>query len=191
MKKDKKFLIGLLASLGLSSVFLNISNAQGVETNLKNDKYATFTAEAVFLLSRPDHLNKPSRDNVRTLAEYQDKGQLTDIELKTLLSACGFEDKHLVEAWAIAKKESMGNALAFNGNKKTGDSSYGLFQINMIGALNDDRKERYNLEYTSQLLNPSINCQVAYIMSDGGNDWGPWKGLTSKTREFMYQFPKD
>lgn len=191
MKKDKKFLIGLLASLGLFSVFLNISNAQGVETNLKNDKYATFTAEAVFLLSRPDHLDKPSRDNVRTLAEYQDKGQFTDIELKTLLSACGFEDRRLVEAWAIVKKESMGNALAFNGNKKTGDSSYGLFQINMIGALNDDRKERYNLDYTSQLLNPSINCQVAYIMSDGGNDWGPWKGITSKTREFMYQFPKD
>jgi hypothetical protein len=191
MKKDKKFLIGLLASLGLSSIFLNTTNAQGVETNLKNDKYATFTAEAVFLLSRPDHLNKPSRDNVRTLAEYQDKGQLTDIELKTLLSACGFEDRRLVEAWAIVKKESMGNALAFNGNKSTGDKSYGLFQINMIGDLNADRKEKYNLDYTSQLLNPSINCQVAYIMSDGGKNWGPWKGITSKTREFMYQFPKD
>jgi hypothetical protein len=191
MKKDKKFLIGLLASLGLYSVFLNISNAQGVENNLKNDKYATFTAEAVFLLSRPDHLDKPSRDNVRILAEYQDKGQLTDIELKTLLSACGFENKYLVEAWAIAKKESMGNALAFNGNKNTGDKSYGLFQINMIGDLNNDRKEKYNLEYTSQLLNPSINCQVAYIMSDGGKNWEPWKGITSKTREFMYQFPKD
>jgi hypothetical protein len=191
MKKDKKFLIGLLASLGLLSVFMNISNAQGVETNPKNDQYTTFTAEAVFLLSRPDHLDKPSRDNVRVLAEYQDKGQLTDIELKTLLSACGFEGKNLIEAWAIAKKESMGNALAFNGNSKTGDRSYGLFQINMIGALNEDRKEKYNLEYTSQLLNPSINCQVAYIMSDGGKDWSPWKNITPRTREFMYQFPKD
>jgi hypothetical protein len=81
--------------------------------------------------------------------------------------------------------------LAFNGNKSTGDKSYGLFQINMIGDLNADRKEKYNLDYTSQLLNPSINCQVAYIMSDGGNNWGPWKGITSKTRKFMYQFPKD
>ena len=191
MKKDKKFLIGLLASLGLLSVFMNISNAQGVETNPKNHQYTTFTAEAVFLLSRPDHLNKPSRDNIRILAEYQDKAQFSDQELKNLLSACGFEDKHLVEAWAVAKKESMGNALSFNGNSKTGDKSYGLFQINMIGALNDDRKEKYNLEYTSQLLNPSINCQVAYIMSNGGEDWSAWKGITPKTREFMYQFPKD
>jgi hypothetical protein len=191
MKKDKKFLIGLLASLGLSSVFLNISNAQGVETNPKKDQYSTFTADAVFLLSRPDHLDKPSRSDVRILAEYQDKTQMTDIELKTLLSACGFKDKSLVEAWAIAKKESMGDSLAFNGNKKTGDSSYGLFQINMIGALNEDRKKKYNLDYTSQLLNPSINCQVAYVMSDGGNNWKPWKGITPRTREFIYQFPKD
>jgi hypothetical protein len=85
----------------------------------------------------------------------------------------------------------MGNALAFNGNKSTGDKSYGLFQINMIGDLNADRKEKYNLDYTSQLLNPSINCQVAYIMSDGGKNWGPWKGITPRTREFIYQFPKD
>jgi hypothetical protein len=191
MKKDKKFLIGLLASLGLSSVFLNATNAQGVETEIKNDIYTTFAAEAVFLVPRPDHLDKPSRDNIRILAEYQDKRELTDIELKTLLSACGFKNKNLVEAWAIAKKESTANAIAFNGNKKTGDSSYGLFQINMIGALNADRKEKYGLDYTSQLLNPSINCQVAYIMSNGGENWGPWKGITSKTREFMYQFPKD
>ena len=190
MKKDKKFLIGLLASLGLSSVFLNISNAQGVETNLKNDNYAIFTAEAVFLLSRPDHLDKPSRDNVRTLAEYQDKGQLTDIELKTLLSACGFEDKHLVEAWAIAKKESNGRPLAYNGNHKTGDSSYGMFQINMIDNLGPDRRDKFDLDTNAELFNPVKNAEIAYYMSNGGNDWSSWKGITPKTRAWMKKFPK-
>ena len=35
--------------------------------------------------------------------------------------------------------------MAYNGNSKTGDSSYGIFQINMLGNLGDDRKEKFEL----------------------------------------------
>ena len=60
---------------------------------------------------------------------------LTDEELVQMLYAVGFEGKALRVAWAVVKKESNGRPLAFNGNTRTGDSSYGIFQINMIGGL--------------------------------------------------------
>ena len=69
------------------------------------------------------------------LSDFENKTALTDTELRDLLIAVGFEGKALRIAWAIAKKESNGRPLAFNGNAKTGDSSYGVYQINMIGDL--------------------------------------------------------
>ena len=64
----------------------------------------------------------------------EQKTPFTDEELAQLLSAIGFEGKALKVAWAVVKKESSGRPLAFNGNTRTGDSSYGIFQINMIGG---------------------------------------------------------
>lgn len=190
MKKDKTFLIGILASVVVLSVAFNIANAKAIESTPKKEDFAIYTAEAVSLLSI-DNNDHYSADDIKILSKYQDHVQFTDQELKEFLGACGFKGRRLVEAWAIVKKESMGNALNFNGNSKTGDKSYGLFQINMIGDLNADRKQKYDLDYASQLLNPVINCQVAYSMSKAGENWGPWKGIGSRTREFIYQFPKD
>lgn len=190
MKKDKTFLIGILASVAVLSVAFNIANAKAIQSTPKKEDFARYTAEAVFLLSI-DNNDHYSKEDIEILSKYEDHVQFTDKELKEFLGACGFKGQRLVEAWAIVKKESLGNALSFNGNSKTGDKSYGLFQINMIGELNAERKEKYDLEYSSQLLNPVINCQVAYSMSKAGDNWGPWKGIGSRTREFMYDFPKN
>ena len=67
---------------------------------------------------------------------YSSSEMLTDQKLKLLLETVGFEGLGLKKAWSIAKRESNGRPLAYNGNRKTGDNSYGLFQINMIGKLN-------------------------------------------------------
>jgi len=75
---------------------------------------------------------------------YKPSETLTDKELKELLSAVGFEGKALKMAWAIAKSESNARPMAYNGNRKTGDSSYGIFQINMLGELGIDRKEKFD-----------------------------------------------
>lgn len=190
MKKDKGFLLGILVCIGVLSVAFNIANAKALENTPKQEDFIKYTADAVFLLSIENNDHYTAED-IKTLSKYEDHVQFTDIELKEFLGACGFKGHRLTEAWAIVKKESMGNALNFNGNSKTGDKSYGLFQINMIGDLNADRKEKYGLDYSSQLLNPVINCQVAFSMSNGGENWKPWKGIGSRTREFMYQFPKD
>ena len=120
---------------------------------------------------------------------YKPSEMLTDLELKELLSAVGFEGKALKTAWAIAKRESNGRPLAYNGNRNTGDSSYGIFQINMLGSLGTDRKEKFSLKSNTELFDPTINAEIAYYMTDGGNDWSAWKGLTQRAQEFYLKFP--
>ena len=127
----------------------------------------------------------------RALAKYMNADSLTDTQLVDLLFAVGFEGKALRYAWAIAKKESNGRPLAFNGNRKTGDNSFGLFQVNMIDTLGQDRREKFNLEYNAQLLNPVVNAQIAYHMSKRGENWVAWKGVNNpKVKGWLKQFPE-
>lgn len=109
------------------------------------------------------------------LSDFENLTSLTDTELRDLLKAVGFEGKALRIAWAIAKKESNGRPLAFNGNPRTGDSSYGVYQINMIGELGPDRRIKFDLDANSDLFNPVVNAQIAYHMSGGGEDFSAWK----------------
>jgi len=120
---------------------------------------------------------------------YKPSDKLSDIELKELLAAVGFEGKALKTAWAIAKRESSGRPLAYNGNRKTGDSSYGIFQINMLGNLGVARKEKFDLRSNILLFDPVINAEITYYMTNGGTDWSAWKGLTQRAKEFYLKFP--
>lgn len=124
-----------------------------------------------------------------TLKKYENAHKLTDTELVELLSAVGFEGSDLKEAWAVAKKESNGRPLAHNGNTNTGDNSWGMFQINMIGELGEYRREKFGLENNAELLDPVVNASIAYYMSRGGEDWSSWHGLTPKTKQLMEKFP--
>ena len=189
MKKNQNFLIGVLAFVLGFTVIMGKANALSVENNLsKPTASATSTAKAVFLVSKPKSLVSVKKDT-DVLHKYQDAVSLTDRQLKHLLHAVGFRGEGLVKAWAVAKKESNGRPLAFNGNVKTGDNSYGIFQINMMGALKEARKDKFGLNFNSELLNPVINAQVAYHMSSGGKNWSAWHGITPRTKMWMSKFP--
>lgn len=90
------------------------------------------------------------------------------------LRQAGFKGEALRQAWAIMERESGGRPDAFNGNAGTGDRSYGLFQINMLGSLGPDRMKRYGLSSEKDLLDPATNARVAFQMSKGGTDFGAW-----------------
>jgi hypothetical protein len=127
----------------------------------------------------------------------EQKTTLTDEDLARLLHAVGFEGKALRTAWAVVKKESNGRPLAFNGNRRTGDSSYGIFQINMIGGLGVTRRDKFDLNSNVELFDPVVNAQVAYHMSGGGDDWTAWKisgTLTNRDeirfKEWYAKFPE-
>lgn len=140
--------------------------------------------------TRAEALQAQMVENNQTLAEYANADSLSDLELAELLHAVGFSGQDLKEAWAIAKKESNGRPLAHNGNRNTGDNSYGMFQINMLGGLGEERREQFGLESNAELLNPVVNAKIAYHMSKGGKDWTAWKGLTPKAKALMEKFPK-
>ena len=120
---------------------------------------------------------------------YKPSEKLSSNQLKELLAAVGFEGKALRTAWAIANRESSGRPLAYNGNRNTGDSSYGIFQINMLGNLGVARKEKFNLRSNVLLFDPVINAEITYYMTKGGTDWSAWKGLTPRAKEFYLKFP--
>lgn len=112
---------------------------------------------------------------VSLLKLAKQKTPLTGVQLVFLLESVGFSGKALKTAWAVVKKESNGRPMAFNGNKGTGDSSYGIFQINMMGGLGDARRDKYNLDSNNELFSPKVNAEIAFHMSNQGNDWSSWK----------------
>lgn len=124
---------------------------------------------------------------VDPLEKYRGATKLSDTELVELLSAVGFEGKALKVAYAVAKKESNGRPLAHNGDRSTGDNSFGIFQINMIDNLGDARREKFNLKSNTQLLDPVINAKIAYFMTSSGQDWSSWKIVPGQYNGERYQ----
>jgi ribosomal protein S28E/S33 len=127
---------------------------------------------------------------LKKVEHLRNKAVLSDQELVDVLKHAGFEGNALKVAWAIVKKESNGRPVAFNGNVRTGDNSYGIFQINMIGDLGEERRKKFELSSNAELFDPITNAQIAYRMSAEGTNWSAWKGLTPKVKAWLKKFPK-
>jgi len=95
-------------------------------------------------------------------------------KLRDLLAQAGFKGSALDTAYAVAMAESGGNARAHNGNAGTGDNSFGLFQINMLGGMGPARRRQYGLGSNEDLYDPLTNAKIAFQMSGGGKNWSPW-----------------
>ena len=89
----------------------------------------------------------------------------------------GFSGDALVVAVAVALAESGGDPQAHNAVPP--DDSYGLWHVNMLGALGPERRRQHNLASNRELFDPAVNARVAHAMSDGGRDWSPWATYTS------------
>jgi len=146
-------------TIGIASITMLSSNA--VET----------VAQSV-----PSHLIEV--EQVSKLAILENAKELDPYELVEVLAAAGFEGKALKTAWAVAMRESRGHPMSHNKNANTGDNSYGLFQINMIGSLGTDRlakfQDKIGITKMTDLFNPLTNAKAAYYMTAGGKDWGSW-----------------
>lgn len=82
-------------------------------------------------------------------------------------------------AAAIAMAESGGNPSSLNNNASTGDLSYGLWQINMIGSMGPQRERQFGINSYSQLLDPLTNAKAAVAVSNGGTNFAPWSTFKS------------
>jgi len=184
--------------LALLSLLIVLSSG-AVAVAVENKVQEVVATEQVATEARP--VVEPVK-KTKPLSYFENKTSLTDIELVWLLEAVGFEGQDLKEAWAISKKESNGRPLAFNGNTLTGDNSYGIFQINMINTLGEDRRTKFDLDHNADLFNPVKNAQIAMHMSNGGSDWTSWHigkdAYTStsgkhyaKFKEWLGKFPTE
>jgi len=180
---NNRNIIGTLSILAMFFVWSSVANA--LENRL-NDSKTVVLEETIEATEVAKIVSKAKEDQ---LEKYSNATSLSDKDLKNLLQLVGFEGKNLKEAWAIAKRESNGRPFAFNGNTKTGDSSYGIFQINMLGMLGPDRRDKYDLDHNADLFNPVVNAQITYQMTKGGENWSAWKGLTPRAKEWLTKFP--
>ena len=139
-------------------------------------------------LAAPAVAPSKAEAQMEMLAKYENEAVLPPKDLVGLLQAVGFKGQGLKYAWAVAMKESHGNALSYNGNLNTGDHSYGLFQINMLGSMGPARRAKLGLAYNAELLNPVKNAKAAYYMSGQGTNWSEWKG--TQTRVVQYWLTK-
>lgn len=92
-------------------------------------------------------------------------------------AAAGFSGDALRIAIAVAMAESSGNPLAHN--TRGADDSYGLWQINMRGALGPQRRAAYGLVSNNDLYEPMTNARIAFSLSNGGSNWMPWGAFTN------------
>ena len=200
--------------LALASVFIVLTSTtvavameNKVQEVVATEQVATKAIEEKEIVRPSAMMMKDEKKQVeqikqtKPLSYFENKTDLTDAELVWLLEAVGFEGQELKEAWAIAKKESNGRPLAFNGNRLTGDNSYGIFQINMIDNLGKDRREKFDLKHNADLFNPVKNAEIAFHMSRGGEVWKAWHigkdSYTStsgkhyaKFQEWLSKFPE-
>ena len=161
----------------------------GPDTSLALEANGESHREKLLIAKNEKQLKKETLERYSN-AVYKPSEMLTDKELKELLWAVGFEGKALKTAWAVAKSESNGRPMAYNGNRKTGDSSYGIFQINMLGNLGIDRKEKFELRSNVLLFDPVINAEITYHMTQGGNDWSSWSSMRSgAASKWLSDFP--
>lgn len=176
---EQKVWLGLLSIVGLVAPFSNAANA--LDNNL-------LTKPSVEIAPAPVGAFLVSKE--KTLEKYENAHKLTDFQLVDLLGAIGFKGNSLRTACAIAKAESNGRPFAFNGNSETGDSSYGVFQINMIGQLGPDRRERFDLDSNVELFNPVTNSKITFHMTKGGKDWSAWSSVNGpRYHEWYNKYP--
>ena len=108
------------------------------------------------------------------LEVFKGARKLAQDDLVDILRAVGFKGQALKTAWAVAMRESNGRPVAHNDNVNTGDNSYGIFQVNMIGSLGVDRRKKYDLAANTDLFDPVTNAKIVYQMTNGGIDWSSW-----------------
>ena len=95
--------------------------------------------------------------------------------------AAGFSGDELVTIASIAGRESSWNPAAHNNNAATGDDSYGLYQINMLGSLGAPRRAQFGISSNAQLLDANIASKAAFSLTGGGHNFSPWGGYKGMT----------
>lgn len=83
-------------------------------------------------------------------------------QIAALAKSAGWAGEDVVTAVAVALAESGGNPRALADDSD--DLSYGLWQINMLGAMGPERRRAFGLTSNEQLYDPATNARAAHAI---------------------------
>ncbi len=111
---------------------------------------------------------------------------LTRDQIRAVASEAGFSGTDLDIAVAVALAESGGDRMAHNSTPP--DNSFGLWQINMLGAMGPDRRKRFKLKSNGDLYDARTNARVAKaIHAEQGWARGWTTYSSGKYKKFMVE----
>lgn len=112
-----------------------------------------------------------------TQSEIPAGANITQQQAYNLALQAGFSEPEARIMAAIAVGESGLNTSAYNGNVQTGDNSYGLWQVNMIGDLGPERRRQFGIQSNDELFDPLTNARAAYqiYQQQGFNAWSVYR----------------
>jgi Lysozyme like domain len=105
-------------------------------------------------------------------------GKLTGAQVEKLARDAGFNGADARTMTKISYYEStQWDPKAYNGNARTGDKSYGLWQINMLGNLGPARRREFGISRNEELFNPTTNAKAArkVFQGQGFSAWSVYK----------------
>lgn len=114
---------------------------------------------------------------------YEDTGggdsgeKLSVAQMVSLAKEAGFSDEEAVIMAAIGAGESSGRTGAHNPDASSGDNSYGIWQINMLGKMGPVRRSEFGIEDNKELFDPKQNAKAARIIYEqqGFEAWSVYK----------------
>ena len=117
-----------------------------------------------------------SGGGTQTVAPLSSGQSYSKTELQTLATNAGFPSDLAPTIAAIAMGESSGNPRAHNPDSTSGDNSYGLMQINMLGDMGPSRRQQFGLKSNEELFDPATNFRAAFDIykSQGLGAWGAY-----------------
>ena len=124
---------GIIVILVLTSL-----NFSGTVPKVEARPKAVTVSQEVFSVGIKSVIQEPV--TIIEIPVLDESTVFTPEEIKNILELAGFDGRALRTAFGMVLKESTGRPYAHNQNSSTGDNSYGLFQINMIGSLGPARR---------------------------------------------------
>ncbi|OUW91457.1 MAG: hypothetical protein CBD94_01700 [Gammaproteobacteria bacterium TMED234] len=107
---------------------------------------------------------------------------LTQQQIRVLAEKAGFSPQNSNTIAAVCKSESAGFAGAHNPDASMGDNSYGLCQINMLGAMGPERRAKFGISSNEELKDPLTNLKAAKRVFDE-EGFGAWSDYKNKRYE--------
>ena len=152
------------------------------DRKLTEKKLAELNGNTSDLLSKSDNTSSlsttPSVSSTTSRLfqpiEFQGSGRLSKEQVKTLALNSGFTDAESDIVVKIARGESSFNPKAHNDDSSTGDNSFGLMQINMLGNLGPARRKQFGIESNDALFDPQTNMNAAYQVYKERGSFEPW-----------------